>query len=629
MTDNELDSTEGITPLDTVSLRPFQEDLARVIRDRITMGEQTTVAWVNAGSGKTLGWLHAANDLYRSGLTSGALTLVPRLTLRSQAELDWTRPPGSLGPTDLGGFRYQYGDPKMGPIVARDNTFGRVEMHDGRPGRIQSITDPRHFGYVTTYASLVADPGIHFAWARDRSRRFLLVCDEAQFLGDTNEGDEGGGTEAGRLVRQLMEEYALHAVLLTGTPHRSDRGKIVGAEYTPPDERRTQYLKWHVRATYRQGVAAGYLRGFQFDLDHGAGEFTDGQEFDIATLERHLGVVVRDPRVWPGLVDSTVERLRDVWRRSRDYRALLCCSTQDQAEEVIRYLSRQHPDVLAVLAISRQTGKESKAALDGFRAGRGDILVTVSKAYIGYDCKQITVVGLLTSRRWDGYLQQIVGRGLRVWSDRPAAEQTCYVVGPADPKLLKFCKDMRSDAEQGIRERIEGGPGPGPSEEVEVADFSRGGTEVVGSDAGGDADLTTEEQVYVASLRREAELHDSEGKIAKLLRLAGHTFSGRLHVEPPPSPVLTQPAETEADQRTRLGKDVQRLASRFVHARWPGLDTADFQIKLRLVLGDLNEAQGLPRRGGAKKASLEQMEARRPILLHWIAEVESENATPA
>jgi superfamily II DNA or RNA helicase len=595
------------TPNDRVKLRPFQEELSQVVQDRVAEGHAHTIAWVNAGSGKTLGYQHTANTMFREGLIDGLITLAPRLTLRKQGELDWSAAPGAIRPGHPGGFMHLYGDPKMGLIVARGNSHGR----DGVSGAIRSITDNRHFGYITTYSSLVSDPGVHYAWARDRSRRFLLVCDEAQFLG--LDDDDGGGTAAARCVETLAE-LALHTVLLTGTPFRSDRQKLVlcANDYTEPDERGERRLRWHVRATYRQGVAAGYLRDFQSDLDHGSGRFSNGEDFDIATLDQRLGVVVTDPRVWHGLVDSVVERLLDVRRLDRRYQALICVGSQDQADEVMTYLAAHRPNLHAVKSISRQQGKEAQSALDGFRAGIGDVLVTVSKAYIGYDCKQITVIGLLTSWRWDGYLQQIVARGLRVWDERPVREQTCYVIGPADPRLVKFCVDMRGDAEKGLRERrdTEGGDGPIKGDDVAVDEFTYRGREVKGMDV--DSDLTDTELREVQALREEVQMNDSEAKIGKLLRSIGYQF--RLgSQEPAPS----QPPETEEEQRARLGNDCNRLIGRLVRQTWGELERRELNERFKVVQNDLSDAQGLPR-GRIKHYSVDEMLARRRLILSWI-----------
>lgn len=593
--------------MDSVKLRPFQEELASRVLDRISASEEITVAWVNAGSGKTLGWLHAANELFRQGQIDGVVCLVPRLNLRKQAELDWCRAPGSLSAIDPGGFMHLYTDPRMGLIVARDNKHARPTAD----APIQSITESRHFGYVSTYASLVSDPGIHYRWAREHAGRFLLVADEAQFLGVND--DEGGGTAAGTYVKQLAD-LALHTVLLTGTPYRSDKNQIALANYTEPDAKGERHLEWHVRATYRQGVSGGYLREFQYDLNHGTGSFTDDSEFDITTLENRLHVVLHDARVWQGLVDSTVARLGEVRRLDSQYQALICASDQDQAEHVIRYLRAQHPSLRPMLAISRQGSTDSQNALDSFRSGHGDVLVTVAKAYIGYDCKQITVVGLLTSKRWDGWLQQIVARGLRMWSDRPSEEQVCYIVGPADRELRKFCEKMRIDAEDGLRDRGgEGGDAPTPGEAVEVDDYQAGGTEMLGVNPGGD--LTDEQSPQIRAARNELGIFASETQLANFLRYMGYATAGTRDASPPSS---AGPSETEEEQRARLSGDCQRLASRYIATRWGVKNRSDrdqYERLIKLVNSDLNRHQGLR---SSKSASPAQLRERKRILLAWI-----------
>src|SRR5690606_39677784 len=114
-----------------------------------------------------------------------------------------------------------------------------------------------------------------------------------------------------------------------------------------------------------------------------------------------------------------------------DYRGLISCMEQRDAKQVASYLQQAYPGLRVSLAIS-EDGPEAERALRDYQVKGGDILVTVRKAFIGYDCPQITVVGILTHYRDPGHLMQLVGRGLRTWSGVEARSQSCRVIAPDD-----------------------------------------------------------------------------------------------------------------------------------------------------------------------------------------------------
>jgi hypothetical protein len=255
--------------------------------------------------------------------------------------------------------------------------------------------------------------------------------------------------------------------VITGTPYRADRERIVLCDYTLPDQKRERHLVAHVRARLREGIALEYLRPFEFKLRDGLVQWRSGSSASVSEIEEKLKAALDHEDVWEPLVDSTMEIFRERQRQDRRYRALISCKDTNQAAKVLRYLQRQHPDLPAVMAIHKD-GERANQVLRSFRdADRYLVLVTVRMAFIGYDCKAITVVGVLTHYRWDGHLRQIVGRGLRMWDQRPVEEQYCYVVGPDDPRFAAFAKRMREETEKGLRDRK---PGDGPPPPIGEAD---------------------------------------------------------------------------------------------------------------------------------------------------------------
>lgn len=424
-----------------LELRPFQEELMEVTASRIRDAQPVTVGWIETGSGKTRGWQLTANHLAESGEIDYVAVYAPRLNLCEQADIDW-----QIFDHEIGGA----GLLRVGHAINQDPL---------RPNDMG--------GFISTYQAAVANPQRHLSQAQRDHGRFLLVLDEAQTCGY---GEDGGGTEAGRFMRELAA-HARHTLIITGTPYRADHERIALCEYTAPDEHGKVHLVWHVRATYREGVAREYLRPFEFKLRDGAGQWKrSGQKFAVSELEEQLKAALQHEDVWAPLVDDTMEILRERQTVDMRYRALISCMDTRQAEDVLQYLRRHHPDLPAVKAVHKD-GVGAGRTLRSFRQGdRHLVLVTVRMAFIGYDCKAITVVGVLTHYRWDGHLRQITGRGLRMWNQRPVEEQYCYIVGPDDPRLAAFAKRMREESEQGLRERRreEGGPLPPPGESDEV-----------------------------------------------------------------------------------------------------------------------------------------------------------------
>lgn len=546
-----------------LQLRPHQQETTDVVLDRVANGEKSTLAWIDPGSGKTLAWMNTANELKQRGLIDSVVCLVPRRNLRRQAELDWCGPDG---------FRQHYKQPVLGLVVARENQT--------------PLTEARHDGYIACYASVTAQSGIHVNWAASRRGRFLLVCDEAQFLGlpkGADDDDPGGGTIAADVVKNLML-YAAHTLIITGTPRRVDNHPIIGARYGPADERSYRELEWDVRATYKQGVADGYLRPVQFSLHGGEGEFTNGEDFSIDELESRLRTVVRDERVWKPRVDQVCERLRSIRQLDPRYQGLITAAGISHARRIHQYLQLAHRDLKVQLATSDDDG--AQGALATFRQGDGDLIVTVQMAYIGYDCKPISVIGLLNAVRWDGNLAQTVARGTRIWGARPIPEQTCYVIGPNDPKLRAFAKQMREEAEGGLRERRgQPGPGPGPGgepDDVQVEGFIDGDEEIIGLRPGQDiVDPQRLEQIRM--LKEKFGLSESEGKLNEFAT----EFEQPAQTQPrqrPPRHETRIIVETEEECRKRLMGEYRTVLARRIIREYglsPDDDADQFSVRIR------------------------------------------------
>lgn len=442
---------------DAFEPRDFQARLISTVLDRHEAGERLTVAVASPGSGKTLAYQAIATELIRAGVIDYVAAYAPRIALAAQCEIEYR------SADDQG--HYSLFDP-----AAR---LESIQHRENKP----PLTQPgaKRVGYVTTYASLVTDPAVHLDWARKHEGRFLLVGDEAQFLGSDDEDEQMGGTKAGGHFRELSD-YAAHTILLTGTEKRADGKRLVLAQYEERDG--YEYLQADERATHSDGMDQGYLRGVEVTYVQAmVRRTTEGEttETPLALDSSQLGQILRQQHVWSNVADETVRQLRIAQNVDQRFKGLIACQDQSSAESVRDYLVSQ--GVRTDLSISRD-GDEASKVLDSFKFNHSDILVTVRKAFLGYDCKSITVVGLLTNYRDHGHLMQLVGRGLRVVDDLPLDKQWCRVVAPDDPGMVEFVETLKLESPQGVKVNdgtilCGGGEGPGgtlpPSTIVEDA----------------------------------------------------------------------------------------------------------------------------------------------------------------
>lgn len=501
---------------DKFAPRPFQREVEDAVMDGIASGRRTTTVEASPGSGKTLAYQATITGLWRAGLIDHAAVFVPRLILARQCETSWMH---RAADPATGGERLA-GNHALFDARRR---FGMLQHIPNRP----PLTPPDTLGvgFVQTYSALVTNPAIYESWAKAHRGRFLLVADEAQFCGA---GDEKDGTMAGAWVEQISQ-YAAHTLLLTGTPYRADGKPLVLADYTEPDEVGLCRLVSHATAGYADGVAEGYLRRFEAQMTdvRSRRRYLDNVavEYDISRDGTDLREVLREPQVWQPLVDAVVESLREKQKGSGQYRALISCMEQREARNVEKYLTQRHPSLKVKIAVS-DDGPEAEMALRDFQTpSGGDVLVTVRKAFIGYDCPQITVVGVLTNYRDQGHLMQLVGRGLRTWSGFAARDQSCRVIAPDDPKMKDFIDFMRGQSEQGLRRREEREeasadrlPGESAPEALYIVESAYATTTRAISN---DMELDSSDREMIEAIKHETGSVEDVTTLARVIELAG------------------------------------------------------------------------------------------------------------
>lgn len=410
-----------------IALRPFQQHFIESAVAQAESGKRVVIGDIHPGGGKTLAYLAAADTLMRMKVIDRVAVYVPRINLAKQVEEDWAK------------FRNDL------PWTA---TMRRVDWRGNTPPLIRGNAD----GYVTTYDSLISEPDLHLHAVS--SSRTLVIFDEAQQLGVDYDESSTRSAE----IAERIGEAARMVFVVSGTMYRADGSELLFAKYDEPDEYGFRKLISHVDVQYLDGVRDGYLRPFEAILHDGQATWQifgrDAQRLQLSDMERSIYKVICEPGYWRGLVDRVIERVMEVKATiDPDLRGLIAARDIKHARAVTKYIKDKYPHVRTLTAVS-EDGAEAHESLSRFRAANSaDVLVTVQMAYVGYDCKQITVLGILTSYRTEGYLRQLMARGLRVLKDIPVESQTCYAIVPDDQPMREFVEKLRRESQAGVLER--------------------------------------------------------------------------------------------------------------------------------------------------------------------------------
>lgn len=392
----------------------------------------TIVGNIYPGSGKTLTALQSGDALFKRGDIDTFVMLVPRRNLAGQVELSWEEK------------RHVFAPNALGAITHRENKWPLIRQDQS--------------GYVSTYASLMANPALH--QDQLKGRRVLLVLDEAQQLGADYIGTQSdSSTASADCIKWLVGAIDVRGiVVLSGTPFRADHKPLLFAEYeTRADDK--LYLKADVTASYSDGIEGEYLRLFDARLYDGQIDWQRAsgltERLTLSAYERGLRRFLVEATAYvEGLIDRFVEHLAARQAVDGRNRGLIACYNQTQATQVETYLQKRHARLRVLKAIS-DDGDEAQRNLTRFRAEPHDVLVTVQMAYIGYDQPFITVVLPLTGVREQGYLRQLLARSLRVVSGTPYDQQMAVWVLPGDPRMKAFIEQERQELEHGLARRDE------------------------------------------------------------------------------------------------------------------------------------------------------------------------------
>ncbi|MER2269196.1 DEAD/DEAH box helicase [Methylobacterium oxalidis] len=427
--------------------------MARGEAERIT----DILASVTPGGGKSLLPVIAAAHLMEAGRVERIVWVVPRDTLRLQAE-------------------EAFADPVWRATLGHSLS---VRSAENAPDPSRGLA-----GYVTTYQAIAAAPELH----RKELRRFrtLLVVDEVHHLpvptvgtgAKDSENEEAGAWS--RAMLPLLQSASLR-LLLSGTLERADGRRILGLPYYPSAATLTPQIDpdapgWAVIGYSRaQALAERSVLPVTFGaLDGEASWLEGGRAAGQARVGPHRlagGVrITTRPALFTALrtgfardllqeAFGATRRLRARRREDRGMaptqaarglgKLLVVAPDQARARHYLAMLRSWMPAGQAERDVRLATSSERDAhgTIAAFRLlPEPAVLVTVAMAYEGLDAPEIAVVAALTHIRSRPWLEQMIARATRVDPHAGSyVEQRALVFHPDDPLFARFRVELENE----------------------------------------------------------------------------------------------------------------------------------------------------------------------------------------
>ncbi|MBP0492668.1 DEAD/DEAH box helicase family protein [Roseomonas sp. SG15] len=416
------------------------------------------LAAVTPGGGKSLLPVLAAAALIGAGIVERVCWIVPRDSLRLQAE-------------------EAFADPAWRATLGHALS---VRAAENAPDPCRGLA-----GYVTTYQAVAAAPDLHLA--EFRRHRTLLVIDEMHHLPALAETDPVAAAQAeaagedqasawSRAILPLLETSAVR-LLLSGTLERADGRGILWLPYRRGPRARTREVEldaegWAVVGYSRaQALAERAVLPVTFGALDGEASWRE-EEVEVGPhrLSAPFPSETTRPALFTALRTGFAEALlreafvaiRDLRTRRREARGLppgaparglgkllVVAPDQTAARHYLEVLRRWIPPAQAeeVSALATSDTPRAHEVLAAFRLRpEPSILVTVAMAYEGLDAPEVAVVAALTHIRSRPWLEQMVARATRVDPQAgPYEEQRALVFHPDDPLFGGFRRRMETE----------------------------------------------------------------------------------------------------------------------------------------------------------------------------------------
>ena len=448
-------------------LRTHQAQIAAIVW-AIASGEASEItdilAAVTPGGGKSLLPVIAASALLSAGMIDRVCWVVPRDSLRLQAE-------------------EAFADPVWRSVLKHAVT---VRAADNAPDPCRGLQ-----GYITTYQSIAAAPELHLA--EFRRHRTLLVVDEVHHLpalpdmapdplADPSIADAAAGWS--RALLPLLESARLR-LLLSGTLQRADGRSILWLPYRTGPRVKTREVDlaapgWAVIGYSRsQALAERAVLPVLFGAVDGEASWLEEARTPVGPhrLFSHWPTETTRPALFTALRTGFADQLlREAFTATRKLRAerrhafdlppgadarglgklLVVAPDQINARRYAELLRGWVPRGQGnTVQLATSDEPDAHETLARFRlTAEPSVLVTVAMAYEGLDAPEVSVVAALTHIRSRAWLEQMVARATRIDPNGgPYTTQRATVFHPDDPLFARFRHSV--ETEQGtIAKRV-------------------------------------------------------------------------------------------------------------------------------------------------------------------------------
>lgn len=279
-----------------------------------------------------------------------------------------------------------------------------------------SLRHPVVFGTPLTVKNKINRFGSDFA---------MVILDEAHGLTPTIK----------TIIDNMKEKNRnLRIVGMTATPYRMREGYIykLKPDDTPVPEHATQE-PYFTKLVYEIGARMLIDQGYLTPPVMGKLNASGYKTLHMALNSRGQFDKNEIDQAYHGHGRKTAAIVSDIVAQSRDRKGVMIfAATVQHAEECMASL----PPGLSAIVTGKTGAEERRRIINKFKAQEIKYIVNVSVLTTGFDAPHVDVVAMLRATESVGLLQQIIGRGLRLFDDK----DNCLVLDYAE-NVERHCPD--------------------------------------------------------------------------------------------------------------------------------------------------------------------------------------------
>jgi len=240
----------------------------------------------------------------------------------------------------------------------------------------------------------------------------LLVIDECHRVA------EEGSTQYQDVIKKLLERNPQLCILgLTATPYRLGVGWIY--EFSQNGEIKTEKKRFFKQCVLDLPLAYMIKNKYlttpvKIDIPVTSYDFSElGDNFTTSEVEE---VLKSQKRLTPFIIKNIIDITERFDRRG----VMIFSSSIKHAEEIMSYL----PPLESRLVVGETPMTDRDQIVKDFKALKFKYLVNVSVLTTGFDAPHVDVIAIMRPTESNSLYQQIVGRGLRLSSEK----KDCYIL---------------------------------------------------------------------------------------------------------------------------------------------------------------------------------------------------------